>query len=83
MRRQLAELLKTDQSKANYGLSCTLNADEAVARGVALQCAMLSSRLQTKQFTIKEAASSEPVVGKHTAAGQSCDLCLSRDLICA
>lgn len=34
---RLAELLQLDKSKMNYGLGTTLNADEAVSRGCALQ----------------------------------------------
>jgi len=44
--------LKLDLSKLNYGLSTTLNADEAVARGCGLQCAILSNRFSVKPFTI-------------------------------
>jgi molecular chaperone DnaK (HSP70) len=36
----------------NYGLKTTMNADEASARGGALQCAMLSSRVKVKPFNI-------------------------------
>lgn len=46
VKQRIASILKLDRSKMNYGLSTTLNADEAVARGCALQCAILSSRFQ-------------------------------------
>merc|ERR1711988_77283 len=49
---RLAEILKLDMDKLNYGLSTTLNADEAVARGCGLQCAILSNRFSVKPFTI-------------------------------
>lgn len=44
--------LNTDGSLPNFGLKTTMNADEPVARGTALQCAMLSSRMKVKPFTI-------------------------------
>ncbi|KAG5189610.1 heat shock protein 70 [Tribonema minus] len=55
VKRHLAGLLRTDPAAINYGLSCTMNADEAVARGCALQCAILSSRFRVKDFAIVEA----------------------------
>lgn len=51
----IAGLLGLDKAKLNYGLSTTLNADEAVARGCALQAAILSSRFQVKPFEVHEA----------------------------
>ncbi len=51
----IADLLGLDKSKLNYGLSTTLNADEAVSRGCALQAAILSSRFQVKPFEVLEA----------------------------
>jgi hypothetical protein len=36
----------------SYGLKTTMNSDEAVARGAALQCALLSSRIKAKTFNI-------------------------------
>ncbi|CAM9292853.1 unnamed protein product [Ectocarpus sp. 12 AP-2014] len=44
VKSHLAELLGRDKTAINFGLSCTLNADESIARGCALQCAMLSKR---------------------------------------
>ena len=35
-------------------LSCTLNADECVSRGCALQCAMLSPLFKVKDFSIRD-----------------------------
>lgn len=52
VKRRLGEILGLDPSALNYGLKTTMNADEAVARGGALQCAMLSSRMKVKPFTI-------------------------------
>ena len=51
----IAGILGLDKTKLNYGLSTTLNADEAVARGCALQAAILSSRFQVKPFEVMEA----------------------------
>lgn len=52
VKRVLGEILGLDPSAMNYGLKTTMNADEAVARGNALQCAMLSSRVKVKPFNI-------------------------------
>ncbi len=56
IRRKIAEIVGADQNALNMGLSTTMNAEEAVARGCALQCAMLSSRFKVKEFKIVEAA---------------------------
>jgi len=52
VKRTLGEILGLDPAAMNYGLKTTMNADEAVARGCALQCAMLSSRMKVKPFNI-------------------------------
>ena len=52
IKRTLGEILGLDASAMNYGLKTTMNADEAVARGCALQCAMLSSRMKVKPFNV-------------------------------
>ena len=52
VKKQLAEILKLDMSAMGYGLKTTMNSDEAVARGTALQCALLSSRMKVKTFNI-------------------------------
>jgi heat shock 70kDa protein 4 len=52
VKRVLGEALGLDASAMNFGLKTTMNADEAVARGAALQCAMLSSRMKVKPFSI-------------------------------
>ncbi|CAB1106414.1 HSP70 [Ectocarpus sp. CCAP 1310/34] len=54
VKSHLAELLGRDKTAINFGLSCTLNADESIARGCALQCAMLSKRFKVKDFLVKE-----------------------------
>lgn len=52
VKRVLGDILGTDPTAINYGLKTTMNADEAVARGCALQSAMLSSRVKVKTFNI-------------------------------
>lgn len=52
VKRTLGEVLDLDASALNYGLKTTMNADEAVCRGCALQSAMLSSRMRVKPFNI-------------------------------
>ncbi|RHY21736.1 hypothetical protein DYB36_011562, partial [Aphanomyces astaci] len=54
VKRRLAEILGLDKEKPNLGLSTTLNADEAVARGCALQCAILSPLFKVKDFSISD-----------------------------
>lgn len=44
VKSHLSGLLGRDKAAINFGLSCTMNADESIARGCALQCAMLSKR---------------------------------------
>jgi heat shock 70kDa protein 4 len=52
VKRTIAKFLNLDENLNNYGLKTTMNADEAVARGCALQCAMLSSRVRVQPFNI-------------------------------
>mmetsp|Transcript_43317 Transcript_43317/g.31630 ORF Transcript_43317/g.31630 Transcript_43317/m.31630 type:complete len:830 (-) Transcript_43317:216-2705(-) len=52
VKKTLGEILELDPQAMNYGLKTTMNADEAVCRGAALQCAMLSSRMKVKPFNI-------------------------------
>jgi heat shock protein 4 len=52
VKRRIGEILGLDPSAVNYGLKTTMNSDEAVARGSALQCALLSSRIKVKTFNI-------------------------------
>jgi len=47
-------ILGLDKSKPNMGLSTTLNADESVARGCALQCAILSPMFKVKEFHVAD-----------------------------
>lgn len=50
----LATILKFDASAINNGLSTTMNADEAVARGCALQSAILSPRFKVLPYEVIE-----------------------------
>eukprot|EP01034_Spumella_vulgaris_P024133 gene24133-30443_t len=52
IKRTLGEILGLDPTALNYGLKTTMNADEPIARGGALQCAMLSSFVKVKPFNI-------------------------------
>ena len=49
-----SKVLGLDAEAVNYGLSTTLNADESIARGCALQCAMLSPLFRVKEFAISD-----------------------------
>jgi len=53
IRKEIAQAMGTPMDKQNYGLKCTLNPDECVARGCALQCAILSPLLRVRAYTIK------------------------------
>jgi heat shock protein 4 len=55
VKRSLGAILGLDPAALNYGLKTTMNADEAVARGGALQCAILSSRVKVKPFNVTDA----------------------------
>ena len=55
VKRTLAKILGTDETATNNGLSTTMNADEAVARGAALQSAILSPRFKVLPYEIIEA----------------------------
>lgn len=52
IKKLIGEVLGLDATKQNYGLSSTLNADESVARGCALNCAMLSPAFRVKEFAV-------------------------------
>merc|ERR1712157_660290 len=54
LKRTLSTYLKLDMNATNYGLSTTMNADEAVARGAALQSAILSPRFRVAPYEIIE-----------------------------
>lgn len=54
VKRTLAAVLGLDASATNNGLSTTMNADEAVARGAALQSAILSPRFKVLPYEIVE-----------------------------
>jgi len=55
VKRTLAKILGLDASATNNGLSTTMNADEAIARGAALQSAILSPRFKVLPYEIIEA----------------------------
>eukprot|EP00578_Thalassiosira_sp_NH16_P017345 CAMPEP_0181110608 /NCGR_PEP_ID=MMETSP1071-20121207/18809_1 /TAXON_ID=35127 /ORGANISM="Thalassiosira sp., Strain NH16" /LENGTH=835 /DNA_ID=CAMNT_0023194399 /DNA_START=115 /DNA_END=2622 /DNA_ORIENTATION=- len=50
----LADILGLDKNAVNNGLSTTMNADEAVARGCALQSAILSPRFKVLPYEVIE-----------------------------
>lgn len=54
VKRHIAEVLRLDKEQQNYGLSTTLNADESVARGCALNCAILSPMFKVKEFSVTD-----------------------------
>jgi len=54
LKRTLSRYLKLDMNATNNGLSTTMNADEAVARGAALQSAILSPRFRVAPYEIIE-----------------------------
>eukprot|EP00978_Attheya_sp_CCMP212_P029881 scaffold107872_cov51-Attheya_sp.AAC.4 len=54
LKRTLAGILGLDPNATNNGLSTTMNADEAVARGAALQSAILSPRFKVLPYEIIE-----------------------------
>jgi heat shock protein 4 len=56
VKRELAKILGLDAKAVNNGLSTTMNADEAVARGAALQSAILSPRFKVLPYEIVEQA---------------------------
>jgi heat shock protein 4 len=54
IKRTLAAILGLDVNATNNGLSTTMNADESVARGAALQSAILSPRFKVLPYEIVE-----------------------------
>lgn len=54
VKRSFAAILGLDASLQNNGLSTTMNADEAIARGAALQSAILSPRFKVLPYEIVE-----------------------------
>merc|ERR1712023_170242 len=57
LKKTLADILGLDVSAVNHGLKTTMNSDEAVCRGAALQCAMLSSKIKVKLTMMKKMVS--------------------------
>jgi heat shock protein 4 len=70
LKRKLGEVLGLDAAALNYGLKTTMNADEAVARGGALQSAIESVRIKVKPFTIVDRVYYS-VEARYTDAGKS------------
>ena len=54
VKETLSGILRLDASTVNNGLSTTMNADEAVARGCALQSAILSPRFKVLPYEVIE-----------------------------
>ena len=54
VKRAISDAVGRSGLPPNFGLSTTLNADEAVSRGCALQCAILSPRFKVKPFEIHD-----------------------------
>lgn len=54
VKRELSKILGLREKDTNNGLSTTLNADEAIARGAALQSAILSPRFKVLPYDIIE-----------------------------
>jgi len=54
VKRSISEFMKLDQTKVNYGLATTQNADESISRGCALRCAMLSPAFKVKEFVVAD-----------------------------
>lgn len=57
VRRVIANTMERDETAQNFGLSCTLNPDECVARGCALQAAILSPLLRVRAYEVKDCVS--------------------------
>eukprot|EP01042_Synura_sphagnicola_P007901 gene7901-10117_t len=71
VKRTIGQAMGLDPSLLNYGLKTTMNSDEAVARGAALQCAMLSSRVKVKPFNIIDKLPYDVVVRYDISGGSS------------
>lgn len=71
VKRALADILGLDASATNNGLSTTMNADEAIARGAALQSAILSPRFKVLPYEIIE---SQPFPVKISWEGDGSDV---------
>ncbi|KAH8056074.1 ATP binding protein [Aureococcus anophagefferens] len=71
VKKVLAARLGLDASATNYGLKTTLNADECVSKGCAMQAAMLSPRFKVKEYQIYEATpfGCEALIGEFTVKG--------------
>jgi len=73
VKRMFSKLLKLDETKPNYSLSTTLNADEAIARGAALQSAILSPRFKVLPYEIVEYAQKNIIVNWEEDVNTMCN----------
>jgi len=56
VKQRISKVMELKADETNFGVSTTMNADEAVARGCALMCAMRSPRFSVKPFNITDVA---------------------------
>ena len=75
MKKALATALKKNLDEPSHGLSTTLNMDETIARGCAMQCAILSPRIRVKPYDIVDVVPYS-VTCKYTVNGESKNLTL-------
>ena len=52
IKKHISNILQLDSCALNYGLKCTMNADEAVSRGCAIQCALGVTHVKMVPYTI-------------------------------
>jgi len=70
IKRRIAEVTERELSQHNYGLSTTLNADEANSRGCALRCAILSPAFRVKEFNVNDVVT-EPITLSFDASSEA------------
>lgn len=75
MKKALATVLNKNLDDPNHGLSTTLNMDETIARGCAMQCAILSPRIRVKPYDIVDVVP-YTIVCHYEVNGESKDLTL-------
>ena len=88
LKKAVATELGLDLASHNFGLSLTMNADEGIAAGAALQCAMLSHHFKVKPFTVLDKVEyavrlqwleSESALGAAAAEGGAADMDVEGD----
>jgi heat shock protein 4 len=74
VKQRISKVMELKVDETNFGVSTTMNADEAVARGCALMCAMRSPRFSVKPFNVTDVAQF-PITVQYdmTALGVSLD----------